>query len=114
VTTSRKAAIQAYKERKPPRGIFAIRCHTTGSVWVESATDLDAAENRTWFSLRHADRQLDKSIAAEFQTHGRDAFTYEILEKLPEDVAPMALRDLLKEKKLQWMAELGAGKLWPV
>jgi hypothetical protein len=114
VNTSRKAAIQAYKERKPPRGIFAIRCNTTGSVWVESALDLDAAENRTWFSLRHADRQLDQSIAAEFQTQGRDAFTYEVLEKLDDDIAQMALKDLLKEKKLQWMAKLGAGKLWPV
>jgi len=114
MTSSRKAAIQAYKERKIPRGVFAMRCHATGNVWVDSAMDLGAAENRTWSSLRHGDVHIDESIAAEFQTHGREAFTFEILEKLDEDVVPMALRDLLKERRLHWLAQLGARKLSPV
>jgi hypothetical protein len=114
MTSSRKAAIQAFKERKTPRGIFAVRCRATGTVWVDSAMDLDAAENRTWFVLRNGDAQIDKSIAVEFQTHGREAFTYEILEKLDDDVMPLAIRDLLRERKLHWLAQLGARKLSPV
>jgi hypothetical protein len=113
MTLSRKEAIRAYKERKVPRGVFAMRCRATGNVWVDSAMDLEAAENRTWSSLRHGDVHMDKAIAAEFQTHGRDAFTYEVLEKLDEDVAPMSLRDLLKERKLHWIGKLQAGKLSP-
>jgi len=111
---SRKAAIRAYKERKIPRGIFAVRCQATGSIWVDSAMDLEAAKNRTWSSLRHGDTQIDKTILVEFQAHGQEAFRYEILEKLDDDVMPMALRDLLKERKLQWLAQLGARTLWPV
>jgi hypothetical protein len=76
--------------------------------------DLRAGENRTWSSLRAGDVHVDKSITTEFQTHGREAFTLEILEKLDEDVAEMSIRDLLKEKKLHWLKELGAGKLTPV
>ncbi len=49
MTSSRKAAIRAFKERKTPRGIFAVRCSVTGGVWVDSAMDLDAAKNRVWF-----------------------------------------------------------------
>src|SRR5258706_14870197 len=113
MTTSRNAAIQAFKQRKTPRGIFAVRCRATGSVWVDSATDLDAAENRTWFFLRNGDAQIDKSIVVEFNTHGREAFTYEALEKLEEDITPLAIRDLLRERKLKWLERLGARKLWP-
>jgi hypothetical protein len=74
--------------------------------------DLEAAQNRIWFSLRAGgDAQMDKSIVAEYQTHGRDAFTYEILEKLDDDIQRIALRDLLKERKLHWLAQLQARKL---
>jgi len=111
MNSSRKAAVQAFKERKAPRGIFAVRCHVTGNVWVDSAMDLEAAENRTWFFLRNGDTQMDQLVKVEFQIHGREGFTYEILEKLAEDIAPMAIRDLLKEKKVHWLAQLGARKL---
>jgi hypothetical protein len=110
----RKAAIQAYKERKTARGVFAVRCQPTGSVWVDSAMDLRAAENRTWASLRLGDVHAEPTLVAEFQEHGRDAFTFEILEQLDDDVTPMALRDLLKEKKLHWLERLTARKLSPV
>jgi hypothetical protein len=109
---SRKEAIQAYKERKTPRGIFAIRCQPTGDVWVESAMDLGAAENRTWAALRLSDVQLNPTLAAQFQEHGRDVFTFEILERLDDDVASIALRDLLKEKKSLWLERLEAHKLY--
>jgi hypothetical protein len=114
MNSSRKAAIQAFKERKASRGIFAMRCTPTGSVWVDSAMDLDAVENRTWFQLRYGDTHIDKSILTEFRTHGRESFTFEILEKLDEDVVAVALADLLKERKLHWLAQLGARKLSPV
>ncbi len=112
MTSSRKAAIQAYKERKTPRGIFAVRCQSTGAVWVDSAMDLVAAENRTWAALRFGDSQLDPTLAAQFREHGRDFFTFEVLEKLDDDVADIALRDILKEKKLSWRARLEAQKFY--
>lgn len=111
--SSRKAAIQAYKERKTPRGIFAMRCLATGSVWVDSAMDLAAAENRTWHVLRLGDRYHDPEIFVEFRAHGAESFRYEVLEKFDDDVAPLALRDLLKERKLHWLAQLNARKLSP-
>src|SRR5579863_6856549 len=106
--SAKKAAIRAYKEQKTPRGIFAMRCQATGGVWVDSAMDLKAAENRTWSSLRFGGAHVEKSILAEFQAHGQDAFTYEVLEKFDDDVEPIALRDLLKERKLHWLAKLSA------
>jgi hypothetical protein len=111
---SRKAAIQAYKERRTPRGIFAVRCGATGNVWVDSAMDLQAAKNRTLAGLRLGDAFMEKTIAEDYRAHGPDAFTFEILETLSDDVPPVALRDLLKERKLHWVAQLAARKLSPV
>jgi hypothetical protein len=114
MTQSRKDAIRAYKERKPERGIFAIRCGATGSVWVDSAMDLEMSEQRTWSLLRNCDPQADKAAVAEFRQHGQQAYTYEVLEKLDKDVAEISVRDSLKDKKKHWLSQLSARPLWPV
>jgi hypothetical protein len=107
---SRKEAIRAYKERKPCRGAFAVRCTGTGHVWVGSSPNLDKARNGIWFGL-NLGSYIDKNLQAEWNTHGEPAFEYEILEKLDEDVPAMAVQDLLKEKKGLWAERLAARTL---
>ncbi len=108
----RKAAIQAYKERKSPRGVVAVRCSVTGSVWADSAMDVEAMENRIWFAVRLEDRFMNKALIAEYREHGRDAFSYEILEKLDDEIAQMSLRDVLKERKAHWIEKLSAKSIF--
>jgi hypothetical protein len=107
---SRKEAIREFKERKVPRGIFAVRCAATGHVWVDSSPNLKAAENSLWFALRHGGH-INKAVQAEWETHGKEAFQYEVLETLAEDVSPLGVRDLLKEKRRHWLAKCGAQPL---
>jgi len=110
--TSRKDAVREYKERSPNRGAFAIRCLPTGRVWVGASPNLDAARNGAWFALRigqHRDRALQDA----WKAHGEDAFEYEVLDTLDDDVAPMAVSDLLKEKMRHWAARLNAPTLLP-
>jgi len=108
----RRQAIKDFKARQVPRGIFAVRCAATGRVWIGSSPNLDAARNSLWFFLRHG-YHFDKALQAEFNAHGDQAFHYEILEKLDDDLPPLAVKDLLKEKKLHWAAKLGAATLSP-
>ena len=103
----RKAAIRKYKERKSPCGVFAIRCTTTGRAWVGSSRNLNAARNRYWFALRLGG-QHPSTLQAEWNALGEQAFEYEVLEQLKDDTTPSGIVDLLKEKSLQWRAELGA------
>jgi hypothetical protein len=50
-------------------------------------------------------------LQKEWNTYGEQTFQYEILEKLDDDLSPIGVSDLLKEKKLQWVAQFGARKL---
>ena len=87
-----------------------MRCTTTGHVWVDSSLNLDASKNRLWFTLRHG-KHHNHPLQAEWDSLGMDAFQYEILETLDDDVSPIALTDLLKEKKLHWTEQSGARDL---
>ena len=109
-TMWRKEAIKEYKARKPQRGAFAVRCRATGLVWVGTSPSLGSAQNSVWFGLRHGGYP-DKALQTEWNRHGEGAFEFEILEKLDEEVNPLAIKDLLKEQKVRWAGRLGAGTL---
>jgi hypothetical protein len=104
---NRKDAIRQYKERKTPVGIYAIRCISTNTVWVDAARNLEAAKNSNWFQLGFGSHRTP-SLQQEWNQHGKAAFAYEILETLPEDAHPLAVRDLLEAKRKHWIAELNA------
>jgi hypothetical protein len=108
---NRKEAIAEYKNRKTPRGTFAVRFAEDGPAWVDAAPDLDAARNRLLFELRHG--HDNKALQAAWNAHGESAFRYEVLEKLDDDLAPMAWQDLLKDKKKEWINRLGAQAVYP-
>jgi hypothetical protein len=82
----------------------------TDRAWVGASWDLDATRNRAWFALRLGQHQ-DQALQSEWNTQGDAAFRYDVLEKLKDDVAPMAIADLLNEKMREWAARLGAPTL---
>jgi hypothetical protein len=104
-TEERKAAIKAYKERKPRPGIYGVRLKSTGRCWAGSSLNLDTTKNGLWGTL-NAGRHLDRSLQAEWTRLGEEAFEFVILETLKEDVLPLAVKDLLREKKRLWAEQL--------
>jgi hypothetical protein len=106
----KKRAIHDFKERKVARGVYAVRCNQTGDVWVGSSPNLAATRNGTWFCLQNGS-SIHKQLQAEWDTRGEAAFEYEIIEQLEDDVSALALRDVLKEKKQEWVTRLGAQAL---
>ncbi len=101
----RKAAIREFKERAVPRGVFAVRCKTTGTAWVDSSPNLTAAKNGLWFTLRLGNHR-DKQLQSEWQTHGEDQFEFEVLEELDPDLPQMAIYDELKARRTAWIERL--------
>ncbi len=103
----RKAAIAAYKERKPVAGLYALRCCPTGELWVGRTADLDAMRRRMAFTLAHG-VFTRPSLRSAWRTHGADAFAYEEVERFDPDEDP-DVRDRLLKKRLEHFREvLGA------
>jgi hypothetical protein len=107
VTSARKAAITAYKERKTFAGIFLIRCKATAETWVGQTPNLEKIQNRIWFSLRQGSHTC-RSLQAAWTTHGPDNLTFEECERLEEEETPYIRNALLKERALHWRAQLSA------
>ena len=53
----KKAALAAYKERKPEPGIYVVRCAATDQVWGGAAPELSAIWNRVSFALRQGEQK---------------------------------------------------------
>jgi hypothetical protein len=104
---SKKQSIRQFKERKPLIGAYAVRCDTTGRVWVGVSRNLDATRNGLRSGLRTR-LHREKALQNEWNAHGESVFQYEILESLGEDTNPLNVWDLLKEMKSAWLARLGA------
>jgi hypothetical protein len=109
---NRKEAIAEYKNRKTPRGTYSLRFVENGPVWVDATPDLYAARNGLLAALRIGVHR-NPELQAEWNAHGEAAFQYEVLEKIEDDLAPMAWRDLLKDKKKEWLARLSARPVTP-
>lgn len=77
----RKRAIREFKERKPSRGTFSVRCTASNHVWVGATNNLNAAKNSLWFSLGIGSHPVN-SLQSEWNAHGEPSFQYEILEEL--------------------------------
>ncbi|MFT3809777.1 MAG: GIY-YIG nuclease family protein [Micropepsaceae bacterium] len=108
----RKAAITAWKERKPaPAGIFSLTCTADGSVWVGESRNLEAQQNSLWFSLRLGSH-LNRKAQAAYNAHGREAFVYAECERLAEEDNTGTLQHaLLRDKAAEWRVRLGAATL---
>jgi hypothetical protein len=107
---SRKETIRRYKEQKPDVGIYAVRCTVTGRVWVGATNNLQATQNRCWFTLRNG-LSVDSSLQEEWNLHGEPALRCEILDCFKKDLHPLEVDELLKKNKNDWAAKFGAQPL---
>ena len=97
----RKAALRAYRERKPRPGIYAVRHLASGHAWAGAAQDLDTTKNGLWHAL-DAGRHLDRGLQAAWAREGEAAFEYVILEVLEEEMSPLVLKETLKGRQVEW------------
>jgi hypothetical protein len=103
-TTNKSARCQIadeFKERKVPRGIFAVRCSASDDAWVGSSPNLNAAQNSLWFQLRGG-LSRHRSLQQAWAQHGEEAFTLEVLEQFDEEISQLLLNELYARKKKEW------------
>lgn len=110
MSSERKEAIRAYKERTTRRGIYSVRCTASGEVWVGAAPNLDSVQNKIWFMLRQGNHRNTRLQAA-WNAHGEPAFQLQTEEELDPDLPPLLVNDELKKRKAHWVTQLGAEAL---
>lgn len=106
----RKAAIAAYKERKPAYGVYAIICSATGEVWVGCSRHVDTQRNGLWFALKLG-TSPHKSLQAAWKQHGENEFRFEELDRLRDDFPEIGRLDELKKRQALWRARLQGAEL---
>lgn len=108
---SRREAVRDLKERKVPRGVFAVRCAVSGQAWVSASRNLDSEETKLRFSLKHGG-YINREVQAAWNTHSEPALTFDVLEVFDdEEMGPVGRGDLAKSRAAHWRTELGAAKL---
>ena len=103
----KKAAIAAYKERKPAFGVFAVICSATGEAWVGASRHVDTQQNGLWFILRQGSGR-HASLQAAWLRYGEAEFRFEELDRLREDYPEIGRMDELKRRQALWRERLRA------
>lgn len=106
----RKAAVAAYRQRKPGFGIYAVICTATGEVWVGASRTVDTLKNRIWFELG-AGTHTNAALQSAWAAHGAAEFRYEELDRLRDDFPDFERDDELKKRRALWQTRLRAARL---
>src|SRR5258708_7977508 len=103
----KREARKEFKSRITPKGVFALRCMATKDAWAGGSHHLNSERNGLWFMLRGG-LHHNKGLQAAWKSHGEETFQFEVVETLDDDIAPLLLKDTLKERQKYWEKELGA------
>lgn len=102
---NRRAAKAAWIERKADWSICAVR--VGDAVWVKSTSDPAALERRLSFMLRTGGSNgAPAGMQAAYREAG--AVRVEVVERMDEDLSPMARDTAVKERLAHWVETLGA------
>jgi len=107
-TNNRRALVRDYKDRAVQAGIYAVRCATTGEVWIGGTPDLSTRQNGVWFALRTGGH-TSPTLQQAWNAHGEGAFGFEVLEVLDDEgLERLGRASLLVERREHWRATLHA------
>lgn len=79
---------QAYKEKPPAMGVFVVRNRANGKVLVGSALNVQGMLNRLRFELSTGIHRTSPALQEDWNRHGADSFSFEVLDVLPPTEEP--------------------------
>lgn len=103
-TESRAELRRRYKEEGRPMGVHAFRNAVNGKVLVGSSQNLPGALNSLSFQLKMGSHR-NRGLQADWNAHGAEAFTWEVLDELKPEPGHDA-RDELDALERLWLDEL--------
>lgn len=107
MATDRKALLRDFKERVVPMGVYRVRNTITNNALVAAHPDVNAILNRHMAQLRMS-AHPNKTLQADWKTHGAESFQFEVLDTLtPSDDPGYDPKDDLAALEDMWLEKLG-------
>ena len=103
----RKAAVDAYRDRKADAGVYVVRCAASGQLWVGGAPDLRTIWNRHAFALRQSAGR-PASLQRAWNDHGPESFGFEVVERIDAEAASYDGARTIRDRASHWRAALSA------
>lgn len=100
----KKELKQQFKEAKVEGGIYQIRNLENNKVYIGSTKNFRTLKGKK-FSLDMG-TDTNQLLQKEWNTYGKDAFDFEILEKLNEDECYIDVKYALKKLLEKWMDQI--------
>lgn len=105
MTDRRTELKQAYKEMKTEGGVFQIKNTVNGKVLVTATPNLKTMEGKR-FQLRMGSHK-NAELQAEWKQFGEDAFEFEVLEVVEDNVeSALARQEALRLLEERWLDKL--------
>jgi hypothetical protein len=106
--TSRSELKRAYKEAKPPMGVFVIRNVRNGRFLLHATTNLKGGMNRLRVEITPSTNP-NVALKTDWEAMGAEAFEIRVLDELePKDAPGWDPAEDLAELKAMWHARLVA------
>jgi len=102
----RKGLIRAYKQRRPPMGVYRVHNTVTGRALVAASRDLPSILNRHRAQLSMGSHS-SRALQADWIAHGPGSFVFEVLDTLhpPDEPGYDPVADLTILEDL-WLEKL--------
>ena len=106
----RKAALAAFRARKPRIRIYAIHCAATQEQWIGRSTDLEAVRKRIFFTLAQR-ANPHRRLQEAWNSFGTEALDFEEVEVLADELSEGSKDLWLRSKLKHWLAQRGGKRI---
>lgn len=104
----RKEWIELYKLARKAAGVYGVRNRETGRLLLGSSVNLHGPLNRHRSELRHGSHRCAK-LQADWNRLGEDAFSFEILDRVPDALTGLERDGALAQLEQKWLAACPPG-----
>jgi hypothetical protein len=105
-TASQKELKRAYKEKRAVAGVFQIKNHRNGKVFLGSSLNIEGPLNAHEFMLSSGSHR-NRALQADYKLHGAEAFTFDVLGVVEiKDEPGFNISDELEVLEELWLEEL--------
>ena len=104
----RKEWIELYKQARKAAGVYCVRNTASGRLLLGSSVNLHGPLNRHRSELRLGSHRCPE-LQADWNRLGEDAFTFEILDRVPDELAGLERDEALRKLEKKWLAACPPG-----